>query len=54
MQVKSTEFSMSQKEVAKELGIGRGHVNLIEKQALEKVRQELERRGIDAKLFFKD
>jgi len=54
MKVEKYAYHMSQKEVAQELKISRPFVNSIEKRAMEKVRQELERRGIDAKLFFKD
>jgi len=51
--VKET-LNMTQQEVAQQLGIHKATVNVIEKQAMQKIKRELERRGIDANLFFKD
>ena len=41
-------FHMTQQEVAKRLGMHRSYVNYYEKQALEKLKQALEKRGIKA------
>ena len=54
MQVDKSEYGMTQKEVAERLGINRGMVNFIEKKAIEKVKKELERRGVDVKNLLKD
>ena len=54
MQVDKSEYVMTQKEVAEKLGIGRGMVNFIEKKAIEKVKKELERRGLDVKHLLED
>jgi DNA-binding XRE family transcriptional regulator len=47
-------YDMTQAEVSKEIGISREHLGSIEKRAMQKVKEELERRGIDLKTFFKD
>lgn len=41
-----TEFRMTQDEVAESFGVSRNYIQQIEKRAMEKVRAELEKRGI--------
>jgi DNA-directed RNA polymerase specialized sigma subunit len=41
-------YNMTQQEVADRLGLSRPNVNHYEKQALEKLRAALEKRGIKA------
>jgi DNA-directed RNA polymerase specialized sigma subunit len=54
MQIDKSLINMTQQEVALKLGMHRVTVNQIEKQAIKKIKRELERRNIDIKLFFKD
>ena len=42
------QYAMTQNEVGQALGISRGMVHHIENAALEKIKAELERRGIQA------
>ena len=44
-------FEMTQQEVADELGMNRSTVNYYEKQALEKLKDELKNRGFKASDF---
>ena len=54
MNVNEDETHMTQREVAEALGMNRGLVHYIEKVAIAKVKKELKKRNIDAKLLFKD
>jgi DNA-directed RNA polymerase specialized sigma subunit len=54
MKKDKNESNMTQQEVAKALGIGRGLVAHIERMAIKKLRKELEKRNIDPKILFKD
>ena len=54
MNVNKDETHMTQREVAEALGMNRGLVHYIEKLAIAKVKKELKKRNIDAKLLFKD
>jgi len=54
MNVNKDDIHMTQREVAEALGIDRGLVHYIEKSAIKKIKKELEKRKIDAKLLFKD
>ena len=40
-----TEFRMTQDEVAESFGVSRNYIQQIEKRAMEKVRDELQKRG---------
>ena len=42
-----TEFRMTQDEVAQSFGVTRNCIQQIEKRAMEKVRAELKKRGIE-------
>lgn len=42
-----TEFRMTQDEVAQSFGVTRNYIQQIEKRAMEKVRAELKKRGIE-------
>ncbi len=42
-----TEFRMTQDEVAESFGVSRNYIQQIEKRALEKLRSELKKRGIN-------
>jgi DNA-directed RNA polymerase sigma subunit (sigma70/sigma32) len=42
-----TEFRMTQDEVAQSFGVTRNNIQQIEKRAMEKVRAELKKRGIE-------
>ena len=46
------QFDMTQQEIADELGMNRSTINYYEKQALEKLKKALEKRGIKASDFF--
>ena len=54
MNVNKDDIHMTQREVAEALGMNRGLVHYIEKAAIAKVKKELKKRNIDAKLLFKD
>lgn len=41
-----TEFRMTQDEVAESFGVSRNYIQQIEKRAMEKVRAELQKRGL--------
>ena len=41
-----TEFRMTQDEVAESFGVCRNYIQQIEKRAMEKVRAELQKRGL--------
>ena len=41
-----TEFRMTQDEVAESFGVSRNYIQQIEKSAMEKVRAELQKRGL--------
>jgi len=43
---KESNFVMTQREVAQTLGIGRGLVEYIERTAMEKIKNTLEKHGI--------
>jgi DNA-binding XRE family transcriptional regulator len=45
-------FEMTQQEVADTLGMNRSTINYYEKQALEKLKKALEKKGIKASDFF--
>lgn len=47
-------FTMSQREVAKALGLTHTHVHLLEKAAMAKIKQALEQRNINVNTLFKD
>lgn len=40
------EHNMSHRDIAKELNMSRGMVNYYEKKAIEKIKKELQKRGI--------
>jgi DNA-directed RNA polymerase specialized sigma subunit len=47
MQVKKDNFDMTHKEIGEVLGVSRGMVGHIEREAMEKVRKILAERGLD-------
>jgi DNA-directed RNA polymerase specialized sigma subunit len=47
-------FNMTQQEVADRLEMSRANVGQYERQALEKLRKALEKRGIKAEDFFEE
>ena len=47
-------YVMTQREVATALKMGRGMVAYLENSAMEKIKKELAKRKIDARLLFKD
>lgn len=47
----SNEFAFTLDEIGAELGLTRQRVEQIQRQALQKVKAECERRGIDAQFF---
>ena len=47
MQVKKDNFDMTHKEIGEVLGVSRGMVGHIEREAVEKVRKILAKRGLE-------
>jgi DNA-binding XRE family transcriptional regulator len=54
MQKHKDYFEMTQKEVADAMGVTRGTIGQIEKEAIEKLKRILAERGIDVKELLED